>query len=39
MKIYLIERLSYKTGLCKSARFMLLLILLLLDFTQSIVDA
>jgi len=38
MKIYLTERLSYKTRLCKAARFMLLFVLILSAFTQSSAD-
>jgi len=38
MKVYLTEGLLHKTGLCKLARFMLLFVLILSDFTQSIAD-
>ncbi len=38
MKVYLTERLLHRTGLCKAARFMLLFILILPAFTQSIAD-
>ncbi len=38
MKVYLSERLSHKTRLCKVTGFMLLFVLILSDFTQSIAD-
>jgi len=38
MKVYLTEGLLHKTGLCKSARFMLLFVLILSAFTQSNAD-
>ncbi len=38
MKVYLNEGLLHKTGLCKSVRFMLLFVLILSNFTQSIAD-
>ena len=38
MKIYLTERLSHKTGLCKATRFMLLFVFILSVFTQSNAD-
>ena len=38
MKVYLSERLSHKTGLCKATGFMLLFVLILSAFTQSNAD-
>jgi len=38
LKVYLSERLSHKTRLCKATGFMLLFVLILSDFTQSIAD-